>query len=74
LSETLLDELDLEEPERPVLVSSAQPGKTPGADVAARLTRNHQQRQLDREPRSRPDIDAMLAAQRRGGNGLSEPD
>jgi hypothetical protein len=66
LSETFLDELDLEEPERPLLVSGARPEKTPGADVAARIMRENQQRRLDREPQARPDIDAMLATQRGG--------
>jgi hypothetical protein len=74
LSETLLDELDLEEPERPLLVSGARPEKTPGADVAARITRENQQRRLNREPQLRPDIDAMLATERGSGDGPVTPD
>jgi hypothetical protein len=73
LSETFLDELDLEEPEHPGLVSDARPEKTPGADVAARIVRESQQRRLDREPQSRPDIDAMLATQR-GDDAPARPD
>jgi hypothetical protein len=74
LSETLLDELDLVEPERPGLISGARPEKAPGADVAARITRENQQRRLDREPKSRPDIDAMLATQRGGNDTPAGPD
>ena len=61
LRETFLEELDLEEPERPLLISGAHRLKVTGADIRAMLQQDQQRRRLDREPSPRPDIDAMLA-------------
>ncbi len=60
LRETFLEELDLEEPANPLLISGARRLKVPGADVAALVLQDHQRRRLDRDPSLRPDIDAML--------------
>jgi len=60
LRETFLEELDLEQPQGPLLVSGARRLKTPGADVAARVLQDNQRRRLEREPSPRPDLDAML--------------
>lgn len=61
LRETFLEELDLEQPQHPLLISGARRLKVPGADVAALVMQDHQRRRLEREPSTRPDIDAMLA-------------
>jgi hypothetical protein len=60
LRENFLEELDLEEPQHPILVAGARRLKTPGADVSARVTFDYQRKKLDREPAPRPDIDAFL--------------
>ena len=61
LRETFLEELDLEEPTTPLLISGARRLKVPGADIAAMVLQDHQRRRLERDPTPRPDIDAMLA-------------
>ncbi len=64
LRETFLEELDLEEPQHPLLISGARRLKVPGAAVAALIMEGHQRRRLEREPSSRPDIDALLTTLR----------
>ncbi len=64
LRETFLEELDLEEPQHPLLVSGGRRLKTPGAAVSALITQDNQRKRLDREPSSRPDIDEFLTALR----------
>lgn len=64
LRETFLDELDLEEPQSPLLISGARRLKVPGADIAAMMLQDQQRRRLDRGAASRPDIDAVLAVLR----------
>jgi hypothetical protein len=64
LRETFLEELDLEEPQHPLLISGARRLKVPGADVAAQVMLAYQRKRLERDPAPRPDIDAMLAALR----------
>lgn len=61
LRETFLEELDLEQPQHPLLISGARRLKVPGADVAALVMQDHQRHRLKREPSTRPDIDAMLS-------------
>jgi hypothetical protein len=60
LRETFLEELDLEEPQHPLLAAGGRRLKTPGATISARLLQEHQRKRLDRDPSSRPDIDAFL--------------
>jgi hypothetical protein len=60
LRETFLEELDLEEPQHPLLITGSRRLKTPGAAVSAKVTEEYQRKRLDREPSSRPDIDAFL--------------
>ncbi|MBS0234376.1 MAG: hypothetical protein JSR99_12935 [Proteobacteria bacterium] len=60
LRETFLEELDLEEPQHPLLVAGGRRLKTPGAAVWARLLEDHQRKRLERAPSLRPDIDAFL--------------
>jgi hypothetical protein len=64
LRETFLEELDLEEPNKPLLISGARRLKIPGADMAAQIQQTVQRTRHDRAPSPRPDIDAMLSAER----------
>lgn len=64
LRETFLEELDLEEPQSPLLISGARRLKIPGADMAARIMQDHQRRRLEREPAPNPEVDAFLTALR----------
>ena len=64
LRETFLEELDLEQPHHPLLISGARRLKSSGADVAARVVQDYQREMLERAPAPRPDIDAMLASER----------
>lgn len=64
LRETFLEELDLEEPQHPLLISGGRRLKTPGAAVSARVMQDNQRKWLDREPSSRPDIDEFLTGLR----------
>jgi len=64
LRETFLEELDLEEPQSPLLISGARRLKVPGADMAARIMQDHQRRRLEREPAQKPEVDAFLTALR----------
>jgi hypothetical protein len=64
LRETFLEELDLEEPQSPLLISGARRLKVPGAAVAAQILEDHQRSRLKREPPPRPDVDALLATLR----------
>lgn len=72
LRETFLEELDLEEPDHPLLVSGARRAKTPGAHVSAIVREKYQRSKLDRDPSPRSDIAALLEAERakeKDGNG-----
>lgn len=60
LRETFLEELDLEEPQHPLLVAGGRRLKTPGAAVSAQLLQEYQRKRLNRAPSLRPDIDAFL--------------
>ena len=64
LRETFLEELDLEEPNKPLRISGARRLKIPGADMAAQIQQTVQRTRHDRSPSPRPDIDAMLSEQR----------
>lgn len=61
LRETFLEELDLEEPSSPLLISGARRLKVPGAAISALVEQDYQLRRLERDVSPRPDIDAMLA-------------
>lgn len=64
LRESFLEELDLEEPQHPLLISGGRRLKTPGAAVSALVMQGNQRKRLDREPSPRPDIDEFLTALR----------
>lgn len=60
LRETFLEELDLEEPNDPLLISGARRLKTPGADVAAKVLQDFQRRRLDRAEAKDERVDEFL--------------
>ncbi len=70
LRETFLEELDLEEPQHPLLATAS---KTPGAAVSARVLLEHQVKRLTRQPSPRPDIDAFLTKLRTDEEGKPHP-
>ncbi len=72
LRETFLEELDLEEPQHPLLISGGRRLKTPGAAVSARVMQDNQRKRLEREPSSRPDIDEFLTALRAKEEGAAK--
>ncbi len=72
LRETFLEELDLEEPQHPLLISGGRRLKTPGAAVSARVMQDNQRKRLEREPSSRPDIDEFLTALRAEEEGAAK--
>jgi hypothetical protein len=64
LRETFLEELDLEEPDHPLLVSGARRVKVPGAHVSALVRQTYQRSKLDRDPSPRKDISDLLETER----------
>jgi hypothetical protein len=72
LRETFLEELDLEEPQHPLLVSGGRRLKVPGAAVSALVTQDNQRKRLDRETSPRPDIDAFLTGLRAEEEGAGK--
>ncbi|MGD9670912.1 MAG: hypothetical protein AB7U75_18025 [Hyphomicrobiaceae bacterium] len=81
LRENFLEELDLEEPRHPLLISGGRRLKRPGATRGAKGEQERQRKKQDREPQPRPDIDTLLAhlyydeqqADGRNGNGNDSP-
>lgn len=77
LRENFLEELDLEEPRHPLLISGGRRLKQSGATRGARSEQERQRKKQDREPQPRPDVDTLLAhlyydeqqADARSGNG-----
>jgi len=64
LRETFLEELDLEAPTSPLLISGGRRQKMPGAPRRAQAMQQRQRLVQDRTPLPRPDIDALLETQR----------
>jgi len=64
LRETFLEELDLEEPQHPLLIPGSRRLKNPGAAVSAMVIEENQRRRLKREPSPRPDVDSFLTTLR----------
>lgn len=76
LRECFLEELDIEEPAHPLLISAGRRLKTPGATGPARAKQDAQLSRQGRSTGSRPEVDALLARlyveetnSRSGGNG-----
>src|SRR5215472_3886306 len=61
LRETFLEELDLEEPDHPLLISGSRRAKTSGATAAARRAQEGQLKRRDRTASPEPRIDTLLA-------------
>jgi hypothetical protein len=61
LRETMLEELDLDEPAHPLLISGGRRIKEPGATRGARARQDRQRARQNRAASARPDIDAFLA-------------
>ncbi len=62
--ETFLEELDLEAPSHPLLISAARRLKVPGKTRRAAARQERQRKRRDLTPSPRPDIEAMLKEQR----------
>ena len=73
LRETFLEELDLEEPESPLLISGAHRLKVPGAHMSALVRQDNQLHRLERSSPQRPDVDAMLAELRAKEKNSTDP-
>jgi hypothetical protein len=79
LRETMLEELDLDEPAHPLLISGGRRLKQPGATRGARARQDRQRARQDKLSSPRPDVDAFLArlyaAEQGGGvqNGAATP-
>lgn len=61
LRETMLEELDLDEPTHPLLISGGRRLKQPGATRGARKREERQRKRQDQLPARKPDVDAFLA-------------
>jgi hypothetical protein len=61
LRETFLEELDLEAPDHPLLISGSRRAKVSGATSDARGAQQDQREQQERSPSPEPRIDALLA-------------
>ncbi|HXE85412.1 MAG TPA: hypothetical protein VN524_01280 [Hyphomicrobiaceae bacterium] len=61
LRETFLEELDLEEPDHPLLISGGRRIKVSGATGDARMAQDDQQTRRNGTPSPEPRIDALLA-------------
>ncbi len=61
LRENFLEELDLDEPAHPLLISGGRRLKLPGATRGARARQERQRTRQDSSPPLRPDIETLLA-------------
>ena len=61
LRETMLEELDLDEPDHPLLIAGGRRLKQPGAARGARARQERQRKRQDETPPPRADVDAFLA-------------
>lgn len=61
LRENFLEELDLEEPRHPLLISGGRRLKKPGSGRWARAEQDRQRKRQDKEPSPRPDVDTLLS-------------
>lgn len=60
LRENMLEELDLDEPAHPLLISGGRRLKQPGSTPGARARQDRQKRRQDQLPAPRPEVDALL--------------
>ena len=61
LRETMLEELDLDEPAHPLLISAGRRLKQPGASRSALARQERQRKRQEQIPAPRPEVDAFLA-------------
>jgi hypothetical protein len=61
LRENMLEELDLDEPAHPLLISGGRRLKQPGATRGARARQDRQRKRQDKLPATRSDVDALLS-------------
>ena len=61
LRENMLEELDLDEPAHPLLISGGRRLKQPGATRGARARQDKQRRRQDKMAGARSDVDALLS-------------
>lgn len=73
LRETFLEELDLEEPDHPLLISGGRRAKTSGATRVGRRAQERQQARQDRVPSPDPRIDTLLAELNAKENATAKP-
>lgn len=69
LRENFLEELDLEAPSHPLLISGGHRLKVPGARASAVAKQDRQRKRQDKAAAERPEIDAMLKEQREREKG-----
>ena len=76
LRESFLEELDLEQPTNPLLISGGRRLKKSGAEMSARMLQDRQRQRHDDSPAPRPDIETLLSelrANEKDPNGSSLP-
>jgi len=73
LRETFLEELDLEEPDSPLLISGGRRAKKGGSTGRARCAQDRQRARQDRTPSPDPNIDALLAQLYEKENTTAKP-
>jgi hypothetical protein len=73
LRETFLEELDLEEPDHPLLISGGRRAKVSGATGVARRAQDQQHARQGRTPSPEPRIDALLAELYAKENATAKP-
>jgi hypothetical protein len=73
LRETFLEELDLEQPDHPLLISGGRRAKKGGSTGWARRTQDRQRARQDREASPDPRIDEMLAQLYAKENATAKP-
>lgn len=61
LRESFLEELDLEQPTNPLLISGGRRFKKSGAELSARTLQDRQRQRHDNSPAPRPDIETLLS-------------
>jgi hypothetical protein len=73
LRETFLEELDLEEPDHPLLISGGRRAKKSGSTGSSRRAQDRQRTRQDRVPPPDPRIDELLAQLYAKENATAKP-
>lgn len=73
LRENFLEELDLKEPDNPLLISGGRRLKQPGSTRRARRRQGHQRVRQNSTPAARQDVEAFLAGLYQAEQGITEP-